>query len=104
MSGGNSGGYMPSIKNKFDCETGVIATLLSSIDIQVLSQHLAGETLIVALSQNSVVVENGDGEILGSVLHANVDELRECIENGNSYSAIIVSIMNTNCKVKISRD
>lgn len=104
MSGGSTGGYIPSSKTKFDCDNGIIITLLSTIDIVVLSQHSIGDILIVTLNNNSVVVENGNGEILGSVLHVNVNELRECLEGGNTYSAEIFSIIGTSCRVKISRD
>ncbi|UMB53934.1 hypothetical protein MKD41_00280 [Lutibacter sp. A64] len=104
MSGGNNYGYVPTSKSKFECEHGIIITILSTIDVAVLSQHLKGDILIVKLYNKSVVLENGNGEILGSVIHVNVNELRECIESGNNYSAEIVSIIGIACKVKISRD
>ena len=103
MSGSGSGGYEPSVKTNFDCDTGVIITNLSSVDFQILAQHKSGDILSVEIFQNSVIVVNGNGETLGSVLHANVVELRECIELGNIYSAEIISITVTSCKVQISK-
>jgi len=102
MSGGNSGGYIPSPTTKFDCQNGEILTRLSNIDPDVLNQHQVGNVLDVSIIDNSVVVENENGEILGSILHINVSELKECIEGGNDYSAEIIEIINSICRVKIS--
>jgi hypothetical protein len=102
MCGGSSGGYIPSPRAGFDCEIGVITTNVSSVDLNVLATHSVGDILDVLLQDNIVVLENGNGEILGSVLHVNIRELKECIKRGNGYEAVITSINNTQCKVKIS--
>ncbi|MCH2491112.1 MAG: hypothetical protein MK211_13290 [Flavobacteriales bacterium] len=101
MSGSGGGGYQPSIKTTFDCETGIIRTALSSVNLNIIAQHFTGDVLDVVVDGNAVVAENGNGEILGSILHANVNKLRECIELGHEYQATITSLTGTSCSIKI---
>jgi len=103
MSGSSGGGYVPSVRTNFDCDTGVILTNLSSIDITVLVRCSIGDILHVRIEHDIVIVEDGNGEILGSVVHANVVELKECIEAGSSYAAKILNITGTSCRVKIQK-
>jgi hypothetical protein len=104
MSGSGGGGYIPPQRNRFDCDTSIIVTYVSSIDIIVLAKHTVGIILEVELGENGeVILEDGDGERLGAILHANTPDLIECIANGAEYEAEILSINTPVCKVKISR-
>lgn len=105
MSGsGGGGGYDPPPAVKFDCITSYIKTVLSSINLTVLNKHEVGAILIVSIEGNdTVIVEDGDGEILGSILHANSDDLTECIKAGNVYSAEIIIKTAVSCTVLIKR-
>lgn len=103
MSGGSTDGYIPSQKTSFDCETGTIVTNVASIDLSVLSHHKVNDILDVILNNNSVTLENENGEILGSVLHPDVKDLIECLKKGNNYYAQIMLISGTICRVLISR-
>lgn len=104
MSGSGGGGYIPPQRNKFDCETSNIVTNVSSIDIQVLAKHTVGIYLEVVLGENEeVLLEDGDGEILGAILHSNTPDLIDCINNGTEYNAKIQRINTPACTVKISR-
>jgi len=104
MSGSGSGGYTPSPRTSFDCETGTIITSLSSVNIEALPSHSVGDLLIVEIYKNTIVVVDNNGEILGSILHSNVNELKDCIELGNQYTARITSITETSCTVRIYRN
>lgn len=104
MSGSNSGSYTPPPGITFNCETGVITTNLASIDLDVLAKQKVGSVLDVELNANSVlIVVDGNGETLGSVLHSNVPEIIECIKQGNTYQATILSINEPSCRVQIKR-
>ena len=104
MSGSGGGGYIPPQRNEFDCETGIIATNVSSINLVVLAKHTVGVFLEVVLGGNGeVLLEDGDGERLGAILHANTPDLIECIADGVDYEAEILSINTPVCRVKITR-
>lgn len=104
MSGSGGGGYIPPQRNEFDCETGIIITNVSSINLVVLAKHTVGVILEVVLGGNGeVLLEDGDGERLGAILHANTPDLIECIADGADYEAEILSINTPVCRVKITR-
>lgn|SRR5690606_5903233 len=104
MSGSGGGGYIPPQRNEFDCETGIIITNVSSINLVVLAKHTVGVILEVILGGNGeVLLEDGDGERLGAILHANTPDLIDCISDGASYEAEILSINTPVCRVRITR-
>jgi hypothetical protein len=104
MSGSGGGGYIPPQRNIFDCETSIIVTNVSSINIVVLAKHPVGAFLEVVIGENEeVLLEDGDGEILGAILHANTTDLIDCTANGAEYKAEIQIINTPVCRVKITR-
>jgi len=104
MSGSGGGGYIPPQSVKFDCESGIINTTVSSVDLAVLSTQSVGDILQIELSNTeTVILLNGNGEILGSIVHSNTAELIECIKKGNNYQATITSIITPACRAKIER-
>lgn len=104
MGGSGGGGYSVPRKIKFDCENGQITTNVSSIDLAVLQKHKVADILNIIIStSNSIVLEDGNGEILGAVLHASTSELINCIKNGNEYEAEIISIQLSTCRILIKR-
>ena len=104
MSGSGGGGYIPPQRNEFDCETGIIITNVSSVNLVVLAKHKVGVLLEVVLGGNGeVLLEDGNGERLGAILHANTPDLIECIADGADFEAEILSINTPVCKVKITR-
>lgn len=104
MSGSGGGGYQPPQRTKFDCTTSIITTTISSLTIKVLEKRKIGDILEVVLGKNeSLSLEDGDGEILGAVLHLNTSDIIDCIKNGASYEAEILSINSPACRVQIRR-
>ena len=104
MSGSGGGGYVPPQSVKFNCESGVLSTAVSSVDLVVLAKHRTGDILDVELSEfETVILVNSNGETLGSVAHRSTAELIECIKKGNNYQATITSINTPACNVKIER-
>ncbi|MBL7799842.1 MAG: hypothetical protein JNL95_03875 [Chitinophagales bacterium] len=104
MSGSSGSGYVPPTKTKFDCETSIIRTVISSIDITVLTKHRQGDILDVIIGENeTLLLEDGNGEILGAILHLNTSDIIACIKQGSSYEAEILQINTPACKVEIRR-
>lgn len=104
MSGSGGGGYVPPQSVKFDCESGILSTAVSSIDLAVLATQRIGDLLTIELSEiDAVILVNGNGETLGSIAHRSTVELIDCIKRGNDYQATITSINTPACNVRIER-
>ncbi|MGE9311083.1 hypothetical protein ACLOAU_05535 [Niabella sp. CJ426] len=104
MSGSGSGGYVPPQRTKFDCDSSIIKTNVSSIDLTILSKHEIGNILNVELGENeALLLEDGDGETLGAILHSNTTDIIDCIKQGAEYEAEILTINFPACKVEIRR-
>ncbi|MDQ8014953.1 MAG: hypothetical protein REI96_21080 [Flavobacterium nitrogenifigens] len=104
MSGSGGGGYQPPERTKFNCASTIITTTVSSLIIKVLEKRKIGDVLEVILGKNdSLLLEDGDGEILGAILHLNTSDIVECIKNGTSYEAEILSINSPACRVRIKK-
>ncbi|CAM1357907.1 conserved hypothetical protein [Tenacibaculum litoreum] len=102
MSGSGGGGYEPPQKAKFDCNTGVIITMVSSVEISVLEKHKVGDIFDLVIGEKgALLMEDGDGEFIGAILHSNTTDIINCIEGGVNYKAKILSISSPSCKVKI---
>lgn len=101
MSGSGGGNYVPSVRTGFDCDSGIGRTSLSSLNLDIVSDCDVGGILDVVLNNSAVVVENGNGEVLGSVLHQFSSDLADCILSGLNYKAKILSKTATSCTVKI---
>lgn len=102
MSGSGGGGYVPPQRAKFDCENGQIITNISSIDFVVLKKLSVGTKLNVEISANeSLILIDADGELLGSIIHPSTADIIECIKKGNIYNAEIIEINFPACKIKV---
>jgi len=104
MSGSSGSGYIPPQRTKFDCETSIIRTNVSSIDLIVLAKHRLGDILDVVIGlRESLSLEDGNGEILGAILHLNTPDIIDCIKKGATYEAEIININTPACQVEIRR-
>lgn len=104
MSGSGGSAYVAPQRASFDCNTSVIITDISSIDIDVLNRNSVGNILDVVLNEFDILqLDDNNGEVLGVVLHRNTADIIECIKNGAEYQAEITQINTPSCKVKISR-
>ncbi len=105
MSGSGGGsGYQTSARAQFDCNSGTIITNLSSIDLVILASHSIGDHLQVRINATGALVTvNGNGQILGSIVHVNTADIIQCINSGNNYFARITAINSPVCTVYIKR-
>ncbi|WP_394773526.1 hypothetical protein [Flavobacterium sp.] len=104
MSGSGGGGYLPPQRTKFDCDTSIIITNVSSLNIIVLEKRKIGDILQVLLGKNeALLLEDGDGELLGAILHLNTPDIIECIKKGAIYEAEIININSPLCRVQIRK-
>lgn len=104
MSGSSGGGYVPPQRTRFDCETSIIRTNVSTIDLTVLAKHNQGDILDVIVGKSdALLLEDGNGEMLGAVLHLNTSDIIDCIRQGATYEAEIIKINTPACQVEIRR-
>ncbi|CAM3689927.1 hypothetical protein [Sphingobacterium prati] len=105
MSGsGGERGYQSSARAQFDCNSGTITTNLSTINLTILLTHSAGDILQVEINATGALVTvNGNGQILGSIVHVNTSDIKQCINDGNNYIAKITAINTPVCTVNIRR-
>lgn len=104
MGGSGGGGYVPPQRLLFDCETSTITVNVSSINTNVLNKHDVGDILDVEIGKkDALVLADGDGEILGAILHLNTSDIIACIKDGTEYEAKILDIKSPACKVLIKR-
>ncbi len=102
MSGSGNGGYTPPQRTIFDCETSRINTNLSSVDFELLKKIVIGDFLEVEIGEReTLVVINGDGEVVGSIVHVNTVDIIECIKKGSEYKAEVINITFPACRVLI---
>lgn len=104
MGGSGGGGYVPPQRTKFNCDTSIITNTVSSINIPALIKHKVGNILEVILGEKeSLLLEDGNGEILGAILHLNTSDIIDCIKTGALYEAEILSIDSPACRVQIRK-
>jgi len=114
--GGGSGGFVPSKpigkgqkKGGGDPRAISITLPLSAVDPKSASQLSVGEKLEVVLVEEKTadVVVAKDSKrgntIVGSVAYSNVQELIDCLKEGNEYNATVRECSKTSVKVRISR-
>ncbi|WP_143559423.1 hypothetical protein [Sphingobacterium sp. JB170] len=103
MSGsGGFGGYEPPPAAAFNCLSSSITTKLSSVDLALLPNIVIGDILEVEVNdRRTLVVLEGNGVLLGSVIHTNSGDVIACIDAGNSYEAEVVQLTPLTCTVTI---
>jgi hypothetical protein len=102
MSGSGNGGYVPPQKTIFACETSTISTTLSSVDLDLLKKLEVGDKLEVLIgARDTLVVNNNDGELIGSIIHGNTSDIIECIKEGTEYEATVLAINFPSCRISI---
>jgi len=79
----------------------VINTQLSSPKLEVLQGVKDHDVLHVAL-QGQVVVVLRDGKVAGGLAAPDLKRLRECIEGGTAYIAVVTSVNHGQFKVRVS--
>lgn len=104
MSGSGNSGYVPPQRANFDCNKSIITTNVSSINTTILSKYKVGDCLEVTLSKNKpLLLEDGNGEILGAILHTNTLDIIRCMGQGKVFEAEISRIDYPACIVVIQK-
>ncbi len=101
-SGGGGGGSWDSVPTA--CDLLDITTPLSSPKAAVISGLAVGDVLDVALQASAgtaVVVVLRDGHLAGGLASPDVQRLRECLEGGTQYSAVVREINDAQVKVRV---
>ncbi|EFK55806.1 hypothetical protein ACFU8T_19160 [Sphingobacterium spiritivorum] len=105
MSGsGGFGGYELPAREKFDCLFSSVAVKVSSIDLNVLAELIVGNILELEISNSgSLILIDGNGQTLGSIMHHNTSDIINCIKQGNNYHGVVINITSPTCTVEITR-
>jgi hypothetical protein len=101
-SGGGGGGGFDSQSD--DCESLVIETQLSSPKAAVVAKLSKGDMLDVTtktMNGSTVVVCLFKGQVAGGLASPRVQRLRECIENGTTFRAEVLSIDAGQVRVRV---
>lgn len=99
-SGGGGGSWDPP---PTVCDLLDISTQLSSPKAAVIAGLAVGDVLEVALQSGAgtVVVVLSHGQVAGGLASPDVQRLRECLEGGTQYSAVIREINDAQVKVRV---
>jgi|SRR5690606_33462681 len=101
MSGsGGSGGYELPPAVAFSCLSGTITTLLSSLNIALISKIKDGQIIPVSVNHDTLVLVI-DGDIIGSIVHQYTKNVLDCIKLGHIYEAEIINLTPLTCRVVV---
>jgi len=104
MSGSGGGGYSGEFEPYSSCNTLVIDTQLSSPKDNVVDAINVGDLLAVdvqTVNSQAVVVVFHNGQIAGGIAAPQVQRLRECISQGTTYTAHVMSKNDGQVRIRI---
>lgn len=87
------------------CEKLVIDTQLSSPKAEVIAGIRVGDVLDVTLQPSggaTLVVVLSNGQIAGGLASPDLQRLRECIELGTNYQAVVTAINGAQVRVRVT--
>jgi hypothetical protein len=102
MSGSGSGGT--PVAPRFSCEDLVIQTQIASPKAALLPKLNVGTELTVELhtkSGTAVVELVLGGKVVGGLASASLNRLRECIEQGHTYKAVVTAVNGAEVRVRV---
>lgn len=102
MGGSGSGGWRPTTPSS-PCERVRFRAEVNSPQPEVISTLVVGHVLDVALwtAPAIAVVVLYQGAFAGALTGTQVNGLIECLQNGFTYSASVVSISGGKCTVEV---
>ncbi|MFD2521577.1 hypothetical protein [Emticicia soli] len=101
MSGGGPSAHFSSSGTTDECSNLHLTTKLATPNPDLIANLEIGMILDVTLSNGSIVVVTELGEIVGSVIGRDSVKLKNCMENGYSFSAEILNLNGGSCDVLI---
>lgn len=105
MSGSGESGYSGNFEPVDSCDSLFIETQLSSPKEDVIKNIKAGDMLEVTVHDmgvTSVVVVLYAGQIAGGIAAPQVQKLRECIVQGTTYEAAVISKNSGQVRIRIT--
>ncbi len=102
MGGSGTGGWTPSSPSN-PCGELSFRSVVNSPQPAVISRLVVGDVLEVKLQtnpQNAVVVEH-QGTVAGALTGTKVNALINCLQNGYTFEAEVISIVGGNCNVEV---
>lgn len=101
MSGGGPRAHYSPSGTTDECSTLYLTTKLATPNPELIANLEIGVVLDVSLSNGSIVVVTDSNEIIGSVIGRDSVKLKNCMENGYSFSAKIINLNGGSCDVLI---
>ncbi len=103
MGGSGSGGWTPTSSND-KCATLAFDAQVNSPQAAVLSTLIIGEYLSVELSAlpRQVVQVDKGGIVVGALTGQTTAQLINCLQNGYSFKAEVLSVSGGMCSVRVS--
>jgi acetamidase/formamidase len=104
MTGSGSDSFSSISDTIVACERLIIETAISSPKEAVITNLKAGDILQVKLEDvagSSVVALYSNGQKAGGITHASTNRLRECIREGTTYEATVISKSDGQVRVRI---
>lgn len=103
MGGSGSGGWTPTASND-KCATLAFDAQVNSPQAAVLSTLVIGEHLSVELSAlpRQVVQVERSGVVVGALTGPKTAQLINCLQNGYSFKAEVLSVSGGMCTVRVT--
>lgn len=98
---GSGGNGPPTNGNGIDCSTLIFKTFLNSPSPSVLESLKKDDALRVAQKERRVLVVTRNGEVAGSITSGQLPKLITCLQQGNSYTARVLSLKEGRCEVEV---
>jgi hypothetical protein len=101
MSGGGGGGYDPPEES--DCSKLRVRTQLRSPDPAVISKLVTGQTLAVRYTapKGPLLAIAQKGAVAGSIVTSKQVDIVNCINNGFSFVAEVLSVNGGKCEIEV---
>lgn len=96
-TGGSGGGRVVD-----DCDEINFLTWLHNLQ-PAINGHVVGDILNVELGVNNTIVVTEPPTVCGTIVDPIVVKLRECINNGKKFKAVITNISANSCEVRIRK-
>lgn len=91
---GNTGGVS-------GCDLNIITHIINP-EPSLTNRLVVGDMLIVVLDSNLVTIQNNQRQIIGTISPPNINQLIDCINQGNVYNARIIEISGGYIRVQVN--
>lgn len=107
-SGGGGGGginFTPEIEPEiYNCSKVNMIVIVLGPNINLLVKLKLGDDVDIDFDNKRSIVAKKNNEIIGNLIHKDINELVKCIKKGYKYKGIIVKLDGADCEIKITNE